>query len=132
MTKKTLTAKVSPKTLERLEEWAEDKGISKSEATNRLLDKCLDIEEDDKTIVMTDGEGAEIGNQLNEVDQQLEQFNQDYVRDSKNRAILNLLIAFAFIWIIVEIAVGFGSIGVVLTGVPLVASLIYFSLRTWW
>jgi hypothetical protein len=67
MTKKAVTAKVSPNTVERLEEWAEEKDISRSEATNRLLDKALDIEENDKVIVQTDG-GTLIEDRLDELE----------------------------------------------------------------
>jgi hypothetical protein len=55
MTKEVLNARISPKTEEQLEDWADDMGITKSEATNRLLDKALEIEDNDDVIVQTDG-----------------------------------------------------------------------------
>jgi parvulin-like peptidyl-prolyl isomerase len=78
MAKETLTAKVSPKNLERLEEYAEREGISKSEATDRLVKQGLDVEESDMRLVpvQTDG-GTIIEDRLDEIHrQQSQKFNE--------------------------------------------------------
>jgi hypothetical protein len=60
MAKETLTAKVSPKNLERLEKYAEREGISKSEATDRLVKQGLDVEESDMRLVPVRSDGGTI------------------------------------------------------------------------
>jgi hypothetical protein len=60
MTKKTLTAKLSPKNLSRLEDYADREGISKSEATDRLVKQGLDVEESDMRLVPVKSDGGTI------------------------------------------------------------------------
>jgi hypothetical protein len=60
MVKETLTAKVSPKTLNRLEKHADNEGISKSEAADRLLKQGLDVEESDMRLVPVKADGGTI------------------------------------------------------------------------
>ena len=60
MTKEMLGAKVSPRTMERLERYADKEGISKSEATQRLLDKGLDVQESDMRLVKVRGDGGTV------------------------------------------------------------------------
>lgn len=89
MTKETLTAKVSPVNLERLEEYAEREGISKSEATDRLVKQGLDVEESDMRLVPVQTDGGTIiedrldeiehyqQNRLNEIEEQIESANKE-------------------------------------------------------
>lgn len=60
MVKETLSAKVSPKTLNRLEEYAEREGISKSEGTDRLLKQGLDVEESNMRLVPVQADGGTV------------------------------------------------------------------------
>jgi len=78
MVKETLTAKVSPKTLNRLEKHADDEGISKSEAADRLLKQGLDVEESDMRLVPVKADGGTvIEDRLDRIEQsQQERFNQ--------------------------------------------------------
>lgn len=61
MTKELVSAKLSPVTKERLDEYADNVGISRSEAVDRLVKQGLDIEESDMRLVpvKTDGSGIE-------------------------------------------------------------------------
>jgi len=78
MVKETLTAKVSPKTLNRLEKHADNEGISKSEAADRLLKQGLDVEESDMRLVPVKADGGTvIEDRLDRIEQsQQERFNQ--------------------------------------------------------
>jgi hypothetical protein len=86
MTKKTLTAKLSPKNLNRLENYADREGISKSEATDRLVKQGLDVEESDMRLVpvQTDG-GTIIEDRLDEIEK-----NQQNQLDKINRKVESL------------------------------------------
>jgi hypothetical protein len=89
MTKKTLTAKLSPKNLNRLENYADREGISKSEATDRLVKQGLDVEESDMRLVPVQTDGGTIiedrldeiernqQNRLKEIDQKVELLDDD-------------------------------------------------------
>jgi hypothetical protein len=72
---------LSPKNLNRLENYADREGISKSEATDRLVKQGLDVEESDMRLVpvQTDG-GTIIENRLDEIEKsqkkQLDEINQ--------------------------------------------------------
>jgi hypothetical protein len=131
MAKKTLTAKVSPQTLERLEEWAEEKGISKSEATNRLLDKSLDIEEDDKFVVMTDGKGeqiettlAEVDSQLSEIDEQVVDIQSSFRKEFRKVQTAYVPIGAALLWLVLEVSFGFPAFVTISSGIGLIAILL--------
>lgn len=57
MTKESLSARISGRTADELEKYAEKRDITKSEATNRLLDKALKVENNDAEVIITDGSG---------------------------------------------------------------------------
>lgn len=71
MAKKAVTAKLSPKTLDRLEDYAERESISRSEATDRMVKQGLDVEESDMRLipVRSDG-GTIIEDRLDEIEKQ--------------------------------------------------------------
>lgn len=84
-----LGAKVAPKTLGRLEDYADREGISKSEATDRLLKQGLDVEESDMRLVpiRSDG-GTIIEDRLDQIESQqqnrLDEINQKVEASIKN------------------------------------------------
>jgi len=85
MTKKTLTAKVSPKTLDRLEDYADREQLSKSESADRLIKQGLDVEESDMRLVPVRSDGGTViedrldqiesqqQNRLDEIDRKVEE-----------------------------------------------------------
>lgn len=91
MTKKTLTAKLSPKNLNRLEDYADREGISKSEATDRLVKQGLDVEESDMRLVPVRSDGGTIiEDRLDEIEKrQQEQFEstQDKIENSIDKTL---------------------------------------------
>lgn len=75
MPKEMLGAKVSSRTLERLEKYADKEGISKSEATDRLLAEHLDIIDSNTKVVVTDG--GQMVEQLDKIQQEQEQLRNE-------------------------------------------------------
>lgn len=83
MAKTTLSSKVSEETKEKVENYAEQKGISRSEAVDRLVRKSLKIENGDVEIVpvSTDG-GTKIEKQLDRIENGLQDSQELSVAES--------------------------------------------------
>jgi hypothetical protein len=78
MAKEMVGAKVSPKTAERLEKYADREQISKSEAIGRLLKQGLDVEESDMRLVPVKSDGGTvIEENLSQIDGQLQELDQE-------------------------------------------------------
>jgi hypothetical protein len=58
MGKEMLGAKVAPRTLDRLEKYADKEGISKSEAADRMIKQGLDVQESDMRLVPVQADGC--------------------------------------------------------------------------
>ena len=120
MTKETLSARGSEKTLSRLERYADDLGISKSEATDRILTQGLDVEESDMRLVSvkTDGGLATKDELANEIERQ-------------NRA--NFLQLFGILtgisYLIVHRLTNPSISTTAITGIPLSIALLYLTYR---
>lgn len=124
MSKKTLSAKVSPATIDRVEDYASEKEISKSEATQRLLIKGLDFEDTNSVILQTDG-GQKIENQIGEVQQKIEQQSENYEQKLQVQNYQMLLIALGLFWIALHLVFDVGGLVTVLTGIPVGLGLFY-------
>jgi len=129
MAKKTLTAKVSPKNLDRLENYADREGISKSEATDRLVKQGLDVEESDMRLVpvKSDG-GTKIENSLGDVQSQLDRIDSD-LQDVEDRSEsftrLGYLLMVSLVWIGAEMSLNLPFWFVVPSGLLLIGLLLY-------
>lgn len=73
-----LGAKISPQLMERLEKFADEKGISKSQATERMIEQGLNVQENDVRVVpvRSDG-GTVIEDGFEQIDNQLQEVNRD-------------------------------------------------------
>ena len=137
MTKKTLTAKLSPKNLSRLEDYADREGISKSEATDRLVKQGLDVEESDMRLVPVKSDGGTIiedrldeieskqTDRLNSIDTRLEHTENQYELVNS----LSYFIVVTLFWIGIEVAVDMPIWFTVSTGILLVAGLVRHFIR---
>ena len=128
MTKKTLTAKVSPKTMNRLEAYADREELSKSESADRLIKQGLDVEESDMRLVpvQTDG-GTIIENRLDEIEKsqqnQLDKINRKVESLDDKPSQVEEIIDQTVLW-----SFGFTMIGSIiglLVGVGLITSVNY-------
>lgn len=131
MTKEALTAKVSPKNLERLEDFAEREGISRSEAADRMIKQGLDVQESDMRLVPVKADGGTVlEDQLSDLQSDVESEIDDLQSDvddlnqaSQQSTRLTYLIAISLVWIGAEIGIGLPLWVTVTTGPLIVAAL---------
>jgi len=139
MGKKTLSAAVSPKTMERVDRYAEEEQITRSEATARLLKKSLDLEEEEGVhIVSTDGGQTQkqldaINNRLDEIEDVAGDSDELESFASQLQSIM-LPLSLSILWVIIEVTAGipYAPIGTAVTGIPLILWLMYPQLRGWY
>lgn len=130
-----VSAKIAERTKERLDEYAEREGISRSQAIGRMLKQGLDVEESDMRLVpvQTDG-GTKLENQLSEVDREVGDLEEAVntmrsnieAEQKSNRRAISLMVI-GFLWIATELTIGFSPIVTVLTGIPIAVMLVYFT-----
>jgi hypothetical protein len=123
--KEMVSAKIGGKTYDRLENYSDEEGISRSQAIDRMLKQGLDVEESDMRLVpvKTDG-GTEIENQLDSVESHLESQSEKIDTQQRNQNHLNLILAVSLVWIGVQLVTNLGAIISVVTGVPLIVGLV--------
>ena len=121
-----VSAKIGGKTYDRLETYVNKEEISRSQAIDRMLKQGLDVEESDMRLVpvKTDGE-TEIENQLDSVESHLENQSEKIDTQQRNQNYLNLILAVSLLWIGVQLVVDLGALISVVTGIPLIAGLVY-------
>jgi Flp pilus assembly protein TadB len=134
MSDKTMvSAKMGNRTVERLEEYAEEEGISRSQATERMAKQGLDVEESDMRLipVKTDG-GTRIENTLNQARQTLENQSEKIEDQQIAQKYLSLSLSLAIFWLGVHIIFVVPSLVSIGTGTVLMAGLIYSYYRYLW
>jgi len=121
------------RTVERLEEYAEEEGISRSQATERMAKQGLDVEESDMRLipVKTDG-GTRIENTLNQTQQTLEGQSKKLEEQKTAQNRLWLTLAVAILWLGSHIIFPVGTYLSIGTGVLLIAGLAYSYYRYLW
>jgi antitoxin component of RelBE/YafQ-DinJ toxin-antitoxin module len=116
--KEMVSAKVASRTKDRLDEYADKEGISRSQAIGRILKQGLDVEESDMRLVPVRSDGGTIiEDRLDEIEQkQIQEIEetQTAVRDvsqdidelSEYASKLGRPLLLSLVWIFVEVAVG--------------------------
>jgi len=125
MTKDTLSARISSNTTEKLEEYADERKISKSEATDRLLNKALRIESADVEIVPIATDGSGVDERITEQEEILSKINQQVESVIKRDKISNGLVTAGLAYIITILLIDIPSDLGLAVGVPLIVALIY-------
>jgi CxxC motif-containing protein len=125
MTKDTLSARISSNTTERLEEYADERKISKSEATDRLLNKALRIESADVEIVPIATDGSGVDERITEQEEILSEINQQVESVIKRDKISNGLVTAGLAYIITILLIDIPTELGIAVGVPLIVALIY-------
>ena len=122
-----ISSKMASRTAERLKEYAEREGISKSQAVENMVRQGLDVEESDMRLVpvKTDG-GTEIENQLDSVESHLENQSEKIDTQQKNQNYLNLILVVSLVWIGVQLVADLGALISAVTGIPLIVGIGYF------
>ncbi|MFB9324221.1 MULTISPECIES: hypothetical protein [Actinomycetes] len=125
--KEMVSAKIGGKTYDRLENYSDEEGISRSQAIDRMLKQGLDVEESDMRLVpvKTDG-GTEIENQLDSVESHLENQSEKIDSQQKNQNYLNLILVVSLVWIGVQLVADLGALISAVTGIPLIVGIGYF------
>lgn len=121
MTKKTLTAKVSPRNMDRLEEYADQLEISKSEATDRLVGQGLDVEESDMRLIKVEPDGGtKMENRIEETQKEVQQLQSeiDQIVQGLKNMVPSLLIA--LLWLVIESAGILSSAEVAVSGIGVI------------
>jgi hypothetical protein len=131
MPKDTLTAKVGDRTLERLEDYADREGISKSEATDRMVKQGLDVEESDMRLVpvRADGSGTveDVQDEVSKAQSEIKEISSEIKRLKSTSKSPSPVLAIAILWIGIQVSVGIpgGTPAVIGSGIAVVAAMIY-------
>lgn len=130
MTKETISARVSGKTYTGVEEFAEERDISKSEATNRLLDKALDAEEEGGMLPFTDG-GTEVKQTLDQTQQQTEELQTQIESSSTNQQLQILALGLAVVWVMAYYESMISGGPIIVTGIGVIVANFVPLYREW-
>lgn len=142
MSKEMVSAKLSPVTKERLEDYADRMGISRSEAVDRMVTQGLDVEESDMRLVKVQNDGGtpienventvgKIQSDVDDLNGEIEKVENGFEAQSVYLRNLLSLLAFGMVWIGIEITVGLPSYLVLTTGPMLMIGLVHQLLSYW-
>ena len=128
-----VSAKIAPRTKERLDSYKEEQGVSRSQAIDIMLKQGLDIEESDMRLVpvKTDGgsklesEVQETQKQVDEVESIAEEIQSDIEDDILNNRRNYAFIGIGIAYIVLELGIGLPSLVSIAIGIPLIIALIY-------
>ena len=130
--KEMVSAKIGGKTFDRLENYADEEEISRSQAVDRMVKQGLDVEESDMRLVpvKTDG-GTRIENQLQKNEKELENVKQELKSEFKSRqreqtqtqTLQTALTVAGVLFIAAQFSVGLPTWFVLLAGTGLVVGL---------
>jgi hypothetical protein len=125
--KEMVSAKIGGKTYDRLENYSDEEGISRSQAIDRMLKQGLDVEESDMRLVpvKTDG-GTQIENQLDSVESHLENQSEKIDTQQRNQNYLNLILVVSLVWIGIQLVVDLGALILGVSGIALIVGIAYF------
>ena len=131
--KQMVSAKIAPRTKERLDSYKEEQGVSRSQAIDIMLKQGLDVEESDMRLVpvKTDG-GTKLENEVQETQKQVDEvesiaeeiqsdIEDDILNNRRNYAFIGIGIAY----IVLELGIGLPSLVSIAIGIPLIIALIY-------
>jgi antitoxin component of RelBE/YafQ-DinJ toxin-antitoxin module len=129
--KQMVSAKIAPRTKERLDSYKEEQGVSRSQAIDIMLKQGLDVEESDMRLipVKTDG-GSKLENEVQETQKQVNEvesiaeeiqsdIEDDILNNRRNYAFIGIGIAY------IELGIGLPSLVSIAIGIPLIIALIY-------
>jgi len=123
--------RLPPDVAEAVDSYAEEHGITKSEAYRRVIKQGIEVQQSDVTVIQGTEQTVPDGGQLEETQSKVEEVseNLDSISNQVNDIMLPLTLS--ILWIGVEITYGIPRepIGTVVTGVPLILWLIYPQVR---
>jgi predicted DNA-binding protein len=129
--KVTRSFRLPPDIAESVDQYAEEHGITKSEAYRRVIKQGIEVQESDVTVIQGTERTVPDGGQLEETQNQVEEVSKSVASLSEQVEKIMLPLTLAVLWIGFEVTIGipFAPVGTVVTGIPLVAWLAYVQLR---
>ena len=120
-----VSAKIGGKTYDRLENYSEEEGISRSQAIDRMLKQGLDVEESDMRLVpvKTDG-GTRMENKLDSVENHIEIQSDKIEAQEKYQLVLNTTLIASIVWIFLVLTYSLPSLFVGVSGIGLILILV--------
>jgi len=120
-----ISSKMASRTANRLKEYAEREGISKSQAVENMVKQGLDVEESDMRLVpvKTDG-GTELENKIDSVESSLESQSETLEKQEKAQVVLNVTLMGSLVWMFLQIFYTFPLWFTVASGVGIILLLI--------
>jgi hypothetical protein len=125
MAKEMLGAKIAPRTLDRLEKYADKEGISKSEAADRMIKQGLDVQESDMRLVPVQADGGTvIEDELEHTQSEVNSLSEEVEELKGALSEMYPSILLALIWIGTTSAVEFPSSALIVSGLGVIAVLL--------
>jgi hypothetical protein len=125
MAKEMLGAKIAPRTLDRLEEYADKEGISKSEAADRMIKQGLDVQESDMRLVPVQADGGTvIEDELEHTQSEVNSLSGEVEELKGTLSGMFPPILLALVWIGATSVVEFPSSALIVSGLGVIAILL--------
>lgn len=139
-----VSAKIGGKTFDRLENYADEEEISRSQAVDRMVKQGLDVEESDMRLVPVksdggtiveeklDEHGKEVKRTRERQEELEEQFNSREQKQTQTQSLIELqtlLIAAGFLFVAAELSIGLPDLLVIFGGLLILAVSTGFGLR---
>jgi predicted DNA-binding protein len=123
--------RLPPDVAEAVDSYAEEHGITKSEAYRRVIKQGIEVQQSDVTVIQGTEQTVPDGGQLEETQSQVEEVSENLDSLSEQVQEIMLPLTLSILWIGIEVTAGFPlePIGTVATGVPLILWLIYPQVR---
>jgi len=123
--KEMISSKMASRTANRLKEYAEREGISKSQAVENMVKQGLDVEESDMRLVpvKTDG-GTRLENKIDSVESSLESQSETLEKQEKAQMVLNVTLLGSLVWMFLQIFYTFPLWFIVVSGVGIILLLV--------
>ena len=122
--------RLPPDVAEAVEEYAEEHGITKSEAYRRVIKQGIEVQQSDVTVIQGTEQTIPDGGQLEETQSQVEEVSENLDSLSEQLREVMLPLSVGLLWIGFEVTIGIPSaIGTAITGILIILWLAYVQLR---
>lgn len=123
--KQMVSAKIADRTKERLDDYADREGISRSQAIGMILKQGLDVEESDMRLVpvQSDG-GTKIEKKIESVETQINEQNQELEKQERWQNIQTFGIIVSVLWLAVVYSFDLSPVWTSATGIGLIVVLL--------
>lgn len=128
MTKPVISGSVPEELKEKVDEYKEENGYSRSEAIRNLLKTGIEVETSDKAVLPVDAiaDGGQVKEEMKqEVEEEVSGIRQTLDKQEKDQRLQNGMVLVGIVWVAIQTAIGLGTLATVATGVPL------FAVGTW-